>query len=257
MDYEKFVDEIRKMLSAYPEKKMFVPTLGGRSLFLICVHEGKLKIVNSRCKSYLFSANEYEAIKHRFETSPVFVAFKTCNYTRTTGNARCLGWRAENGNGNEIYWGYLPAVFRELYARKRVCVGKRENYQSADVRNYQPVNWKKFIPSIDVDEIINALSSAEFNLKLANQIAVFPSAKNFVSDLFKSSDIYPFLYSIWEDVIPIIADEIIRRIVRSIIKKIRKKIKERLKKVLNKNGTNQYPHRDCKNCPQSNNLKTN
>lgn len=257
MDYEKFVEEIRKMLSEYPEKKMFVPTLGGRSLFLVCVQEGKLKIVNSRCKSYLFSANEYEAIKYRFETSPAFVAFKTCNYTRTTGKARCIGWCAENGNRNEIYWGYLPAVFRELYARKKVCVGKRENYQSADVKNYRPVDWVKFIPFIDVGEIINVLSSTEFNLKPANQIVAFSSAKNFVSDWLKSSDIYSFLFSIWEGVVPIIADEIIRSIVILILKKIRKKIKERLKKLLNKNGRNQYPHRDCKNCPQSNNLKTN
>lgn len=247
MDYEKFVEEIRKMLSEYPEKKMFVPTLGGQSLFLVYVQEGKLKIVNSRCKSYLFSANEYEAIKHRFETSPAFVAFKICNYTPATGNARCTGWNVGK------YWGYLPAVFRELYARRGVCVGNPENYKSADVKNYRPVDWGKFIPSIDMGEIINVLSSTEFNLKSANQIVAFSSAKNFVSDWLKSSDIYSFLYSIWEDVVPIITDEIIRSIVILILKKISEKAKERLKKLPNKNGTNQYPYRDCKNCPQSNN----
>ena len=49
MDYEKFVEEIRKMLSEYSGNKFLVPTLGGKSLFLVCISEGKLKIVNKEC----------------------------------------------------------------------------------------------------------------------------------------------------------------------------------------------------------------
>ena len=255
MEYESFIDEIRKMLAEYPENKMFVPTLGGQSLFLVYIQGSKLKIVNSECHSYLFGRNEYEAIKLRFEKSSAFAAFKTCNYTRTTGNARCIGWRTDNGNGNEIFWGYLPAVFRELYARRGVCVGNPENYQSADMKNYCPVNWKEFISSLDVDKIINTLSPSAFNSNSSNNIIVFSSAKNSVLSLLQSGNIFSFLCSIWDDLGAIITDEAVRCIVVWILKEIRWKTIEYLKEWRNRKGISKYPRRNCKNCPQANSLK--
>lgn len=238
------------MLSKFPESKLLVPTLGGQSLFLVCVSEGRLKIVNSGGKTYIFSESEYNAIRKWFVESSVFTAFKTCNYTRTTGSARCIGWTIENGNQNEIYWGYLPAVFRELYARLGICVGNPDVYLSSDMRSYTPVDWNDFLLSIRIDDIINSVSYNDFDFKVNVALQLFLSAKNTVCG-FLTGNSWNVLFKLWSDIAATVQDEVLRYIILMILEHIRGKIIDHFKEWKIKKRANKYPRRNCNNCPRS------
>lgn len=251
MDYEKFVEEIRKMLSEYSGNKLLVPTLGGKSLFLVCISEGKLKIVNKECMPYSFKADEYEAIKQRFVESPVFASLKTCNYTNTKGSsARCIGWCAENGNRNEIYWGYLPAVFRELYARKGVCMGNTPNYQSADMRSYVPTDWNAFVRTVDVCKILESISYNSYKFNITVSAQTFASAKNEVLKLLTGGT-WHAICNLWSDALCTIGDEVLRYVILLIMEEMREIIVDKLKEWRTQRKINKYPRRNCNNCDKA------
>ena len=247
MEYSDFIAKVGLMLSKFDGGKLLVPTLGGKSLFLVYVAEGKLNIVNSGGITYAFSETEYNAIRDRLFNSPAFVAFKTCNYTRTYGKARCIGWTNENGNKNEFYWGYLPAVFRELYARNNVAVGDTEVYGSLDMNSYKPVDWTAFAASIKIDDIINSILSSQLKLKVAP--ASFLNAKNKVCSFLTGSN-WDMLCTIWSDVANTIKDEALRSIILIILELIRAKIIECFKE-WEKERKNNYPRRNCSKCPRN------
>ena len=138
MEYSQFIKSCEKLLSQCPDNKLLVPNLGGQSLFLFYLENGKVKIVNSKGKYYIFEKEEYDSIRVRFSDSDDYYRFKICNYSRKSANAKCEGWTNENGNGNVIYWGYLPAVFREVYARSKIAVCDEDKYtRNADFQSYQ------------------------------------------------------------------------------------------------------------------------
>ena len=247
MEYSDFIANVGLMLSKFDGGKLLVPTLGGKSLFLVYVAEGKLNIVNSGGKTYAFKAAEYNAIRDRFLKSPAFVAFKTCNYTRTDDKARCIGWTNGNGNQNEIYWGYLPAVFRELYARNKILVGNTEAYGSLDANSYKPVDWSAFAATIKIDDIINSISSSQLKLKVAP--ASFLEAKNKVCSFLTGSN-WDMLCTVWSDVANTVKDEALRSIILIILELIRAKIIECFK-AWEKGRKNKYSHRNCKKCPRN------
>ncbi len=253
MTYGVFLEEVNSMLSKFPESKLLVPTLGGRSLFLIYVENGKLKIVNSKGKTYAFTDKEYNAIQKRFVESPAFVAFKTCNYTKTT-NAGCIGWTTQNGNKNWIYWGYLPAVFRELYARNEMCIGNSYLYNSPDMRSYTAVEWKDFLSYIKIRDIISSISYNDINFDKKVELSSFLNAKKKVCDFFVGNN-WGIHCVLWSNIADTVEDETLRYIVLIILKWLRKEIIKCFKKWKDKKGKNKYPRRNCNKCPRNKNYK--
>lgn len=265
MNYLDFVKACEKLLSRCTTNKLLIPNLGGQSLFLFYLENDKVKIVNSKEKFYIFEECEFNAIRDRFSNSDNFYRFKICNYTRTTCNAACKGWRRENGNSNEIYWGYLPAIFREVYKRASIAVCDETKYtQNSDFLSYIQTDWDKYSLSILNSFFENSFEDfkAELAVKQKKLAANFTSGDyNKLIALLKTdytkrqSDLI-FLLNLWDAALSIFANVITDTLAILIADLLKDLVKKQWRKWHTENTKCKFPRRDCTTCPRNKKIFT-
>ncbi len=246
MNYSKFIEECEKLLQGFPNKRLIIPTLGGKSIFLFYIENAKVKIVNSEASPYVFSEQDYNSIRERFIQRDDFTKFKTCNYT-VVENGGCEGWRYKNGNNNEIFYGYLPAVFRELFARNGISVCNELSYINAGIKEYICADWNEF--ELNPKEDIFNSSFLEFvdkhrTLYVANDLekSINDFKAHFIS--FSGHELICEFWSFGLDIAKNLFGSVLGGLITDYLKD---KIKECYKQYLKKQGC-KFPRRNCKKC---------
>ena len=120
MNYSDFIKAIQKMGTGFPIPNLGMRTRNGRlCFFTVFVENGHLYIRNKFGENSPFQITEdfyYRVLEH-FSRATNKSRFKLSYYTDPE-------WTSAEGNPSRIYAGYLPALFRELYARIGVSVVK-------------------------------------------------------------------------------------------------------------------------------------
>ena len=118
MNYSQFVNAVKKMGIGFP-----IPNLGGRRrggrlcFFTADIQNNTLYIRNNFGENQPFPISKefYDVVRDRFCSAKEEDRFRVSYYTNPE-------WTLAKGSPNEIYAGYLPALFRELYSRIGVCI---------------------------------------------------------------------------------------------------------------------------------------
>lgn len=117
MSYKEFIESLKKIGNSFE-----VPTLGFESKFLVKISSDFLTITTSGNNSHPFSEEEYNKILDRFINIPDDKRLKARWYSRPNRNTPEIGWQEEANNTYIHFFGYLPAVFRELLYREGISV---------------------------------------------------------------------------------------------------------------------------------------
>ncbi|MBE6413810.1 MAG: hypothetical protein E7035_04565 [Verrucomicrobiaceae bacterium] len=155
MDYFSFVASIKRMGTP-----LIIPNLGMQSLFYVNILENNtLQVINSVANSKVVAEDFFNTIRAHFCSLSGSECFLLGNYTHPVKNS-VRGWTSKQGNPDIIFSGYVPAIFRELYARCGNMIADKSYYTSHKVKSYFPENWAKYTSNIE--KVVEEFKYEEF-----------------------------------------------------------------------------------------------
>ena len=117
MNYEEFIESLKQLGDSFD-----VPTLGFESEFSVSIFQNSVVIHTSGNSSHTFTEEEYNKILNRFTNLLDDQRLRAKWYSQPNSNTPEIGWREESRNPNIRFFGYLPAIFRELLYKKGISV---------------------------------------------------------------------------------------------------------------------------------------
>ena len=101
----------------------------------------------------------FNIIRYHFCSLSGSECFLLGNYTAPSVK-KTRGWTSKQGNPDLIFSGYMPAIFRELYALTGDMIADKKYYTSYKVKNHIPENWGNYFTKIE--KIIENFKYEEF-----------------------------------------------------------------------------------------------